>query len=277
MYAPVPGLDRCIRVFGCISGNGCGSKTEGWKVIRIQKNVELSLNDEDESIVVSSKSSSSSTGIDEEEVSKERRTTTTVLQQQMRTLEGNDIWPGKCNSTWDDDQSGNCSDVDGQLENLLLAQEQDTKSKYQHGLKVTPSKTNTCKTAISTSTATEVWHKGTEQPPHSPLCFQVDFIDEPEQSEEEVTDSAIDEMISSYKEMEDDPNILAFLAEHEKAGQNKQEENGKNELFRRVSSKSDEKYEKTPASIQASVIFQTILRRCPAQVSDNDGWGYYSF
>ncbi len=266
-------MDRCIRVLGCNSGNGCRTKTEGWKVIRIQKNIQSSLKDEEESITVSPKPKEVENDNDKEEGSKER--STTFLQQQMRTLEGtlegNDISSGKCNSTWDDDQSGNCNDIDDQLENLLLAQEQDGKPKQQqHHLNVTPSKINMRETATATVMTTELWHKGTEQQP-SPLCFQVDFIAESEQSEEEVTDSAIDKMISSYKEMEDDPNILAFLAEHEKAGQNKQQQNVIDGLFNRTSSKSDEKYEKTPAAIQASVLFQQTICRCPAQVSNNEG------
>ncbi len=267
-------MDRCIRVLGCNSGNGCGTKTEGWKAVRIQKNVQSSLKDEEESITVSPKPKEEESDNDEEEESKER--TTTFMQQQMGTLEGilegNDIRSGKCNSTWDDDQSGSCNDIDDELENLLLAQEQDRKSKQQqHHLNVTPSsKENMCATTTKAAMTAELWHNGTEQQP-SPLCFEVDFIAEPEQSEEEVTDSAIDKMISSYKEMEDDPNILAFLTEYEKAGQNKQQKNIIDVLFNRTSSKNVENYEKTPAGIQAVVKFQQIICRCPAQVSDNEG------
>ncbi len=248
---------------GCHSGSGCGTKTEGWKAVRIQKAAE-SKDDRSNLVPLEPKAED-----DEEESEKG------TLLRQMGTLKGNDIWEGSGGSTWD--HGDNCDSIDNALEALLLAQEQ---GKKPHA--TPPSEEVSKKKTCARTMTAELWPTDAQnQQPPSPPCFELEFVAEPEQPEEEVTDSAIESMISSYKAMEDDPYILAFLEEREKAGlqhKQQQEENALEVLINHTSASSTnvEKYEKTPAAVQATVEFQQVIQQCPAQVrqagrADNGG------
>ncbi len=255
-------MDRCIRVLGCNAGRGCGNRTEGWKAVRVQRKAIESKDEKNSSPVLSQEQ-------EPKEDDKE------IHMRQMRgTLKGNDTWAESVctRSTWDD-QGGNCDDIDNALESLLLVQEQDKKP--QHHLQAAPHSEGSARNIVSvTSLMSELKlnpsNTTTQQQRPSHLCFELDFIEEPEQSEDEVTDSAIEKMISLYKAIEDDPEILAFLKQHEKLGHHKQQNNDNafNSSYKNLNSskKSIEKYEKTPAALQANVKFQSRIRRCPEQV-----------
>ncbi len=211
-------------------------------------------------------------GKDDEEESEK-----SALPRQMGTPKGNDIWEGSGGSAWDYDE--NCDSIDNALEALLLSQEQGKKSYV-----TPPSEKGGEKRTCTRAMTAELWPTGAQNQQHpSPPCFELEFVAEPEQPEEEVTDSAIESMISSYKAMEDDPYILAFLEEFEKAGllhhKEQQEENALEVLINHTNASgiNVENYEKTPAAVQAAVEFQQVIQQCPAQVRQAGmvgNWGY---